>query len=685
MSVLPQLHGTTSSARTEPREGGGAAGSALSSAVPTDPRRAQEILRRLELIGQSAGIGFWSLQRQPAQTYWGRQLYELHGLSPTQPPPDWRTWLRRHVHPEDRQLVSHSLARWLREGGAAHELGFRLVHADGSLRHVVAHLLMDGEHGRQRPFGLLIDVSEQQAALAASRRSDGRAHLIAHSLGVGTWEHDLLTDAATWDEQMWRLRGREPQAQAPDGASRNAMVHAADQAMMQEIFQRSLRNAGPLEYEFRVRWPDGSWRWLASRSTTEVNAQGQAVRRIGLNWDITEARMARAAQQEKRDAQRELRAKLQFLSRMSHELRTPLNAMLGFAQLLEVDDGRGDAETRLQRLQQIRHAGQHLLALIDDVLDLSRLEGGEMSIVSESVSVRTLVQSALPLVERLAEDQGVHLRQGRLEGQVLADPTRLRQVLLNLLTNAIKYNRPGGEVCVQAHSEDNVSVLRVSDTGRGISAEQRQHLFDPFNRLGAERSAVQGTGIGLAIVKALVERMGGTVHVESTPGAGSCFELRLRDGQAESLLREGAASAEILALAAVSRPPAPAQAGRILYVEDNPVNAMIVVELVSQRGGLEIRTAETGTEGVQVAREWLPELVLLDMQLPDIGGEQVFAELRADARTAAIPCIALSANAMPTDIARARHAGFSDYWTKPLDFRVFHTAIEALFGPAPPR
>jgi hypothetical protein len=286
----------------------------------------------------------------------------------------------------------------------------------------------------------------------------------------------------------------------------------------------------------------------------------------------------------------------------------------------------------------------------------------------------------------------VSLRSGRLDLQVLADPTRLRQVLLNLLSNAIKYNHDGGEVRIEAEPCNDHVILRVADSGRGMTDEQMRHLFEPFNRLGAEGDAVEGTGIGLAIVKALTERMGGTVQVHSMAGRGSVFELQL---QAVSPARGDTGSRHETAapgspLASPSSPPVPwpdaaatapvARRHTLLYVEDNAVNSLIIRELLAGRADLQLHVAEDGASGVARAAALQPDLILLDMQLPDCDGFEVLRRLRAQPATASTPCVALSANAMPDHIERALAAGMIDYWTKPLDFRSFLAALDALLA-----
>jgi CheY-like chemotaxis protein/anti-sigma regulatory factor (Ser/Thr protein kinase) len=345
--------------------------------------------------------------------------------------------------------------------------------------------------------------------------------------------------------------------------------------------------------------------------------------------------------------------------------------VLGFAQLLQLDDGRSTPAERRNRVDHIRTAGEHLLSLINDVLDLSSLETGELRLEMQPVHLDDLVAEVLPLVMPLAASFGVRLLVDGVEGTAWGDRTRLRQVLINLLSNAIKYNRRGGAAHVSSRVTDGRVTLAVRDTGRGLSAEQRSHLFEPFNRLGIECEGIEGTGIGLAIVKALVDRMDGAITVSSEPGVGTSFEVSLPQ-------RDGVAPAEWRAPAA----PAPVDhithRGQLLYIEDNPINVMVVEELVASRSDLCIVSEPNGESGVARARELRPDLILVDMQLPDIDGFEVLRRLRAQPETAATPCVVLSANAMPDDIARAREAGFADYWTKPIDFGAFLAALDTL-------
>jgi CheY-like chemotaxis protein len=259
---------------------------------------------------------------------------------------------------------------------------------------------------------------------------------------------------------------------------------------------------------------------------------------------------------------------------------------------------------------------------------------------------------------------------------------RLRQVLINLLSNGIKYNHRGGRVVVQAETRDGAAVLCVRDTGRGLTAAQVGSLFEPFNRFGAESEGIEGTGIGLTIVKALVEGMGGTIAVSSTPGAGTVFEVALPAASA-ARIQEAPVAAPEPAVAVLEASPRE-RAGQILYIEDNVVNVLLVEELVRSVGGIAIVSEPTGAAGVARARSLRPDLVLIDLQLPDFDGFEVLRRLRADPVTRSIACIALSANAMPEDVERGLAAGFADYWTKPIDFGAFLGALYKRFPAAPP-
>jgi PAS domain S-box-containing protein len=633
-------------------------------------REASELALRLEIATDAAGLGIWSRDPDTEVGEWNAQMFELNGWPPERGAPNRTQWVEEIIHPDDRPKMRTARDELLASPDASVEHEYRIIKPNGEVRWLVNRARHRSWNGKTMIFGVTLDITERRLAEQALRSADQRAALAARSAGIGTWEIDFETQAERWDEQMFHLRGLAPRPHPPQRAERLALLHPDDRERNADASPQTMRDRWPLRYEFRVLLPDGSMRWLASRSIAITDDQGRTTRRIGVNWEVTDAKEAEAARQQTAVAERASLAKSQFLARMSHELRTPLNAVLGFTQLLQIEEAE---PARHAKLGHIRAAGEHLLTLIDGVLDLSSLESGSLQLDVRPVELAGLVEQALPLVAALAQRQGVRVQQGDVEGVAHADRTRTLQVLVNLLTNGIKYNRPGGEVHISSRAQGDRVRLTVSDTGRGMSAAQLERLFEPFNRLGAERDGIEGTGIGMTIVNALVHGMGGHIEVHSTPGLGSRFEVTLPGTDS------GMASAQPTEPARSAPMRLQGQRGQLLYIEDNPVNVMLVEELVRGLSGLDIASETTGAAGVARAALLQPDLVLVDMQLPDFDGFEVLRRLRTQAQTAQIPCVALSANAMPEDIDRALQAGFADYWTKPIDFKRFLAALEARF------
>jgi signal transduction histidine kinase/CheY-like chemotaxis protein len=366
-------------------------------------------------------------------------------------------------------------------------------------------------------------------------------------------------------------------------------------------------------------------------------------------------------------------AKSDFLSSMSHELRTPLNAILGFAQLVESGT---PALTPAQKrsIDQILKAGWYLLDLINEILDLALIESGKLSLSVEPVSLQEVLMECRSMVESQARQRSIGMAFPRLPAQsyVKADRTRLKQVLINLLFNAIKYNQPSGHVSVEC-AEPSPGTLRISvrDTGAGLSPEQVSQLFQPFNRLGQEGGKEEGTGIGLVVTQRLVALMGGEIGANSTQGVGSVFWVEMALATAPGL------SLEI----SNEPPPAPAVDGAdmhtVLYVEDNPANLELVEQIIARRANLRLLGAADASLGIEFARVYRPEVILMDINLPGMSGTEAMKVLRSDPATAHIPIIALSANAVPRDIERGLEAGFFNYITKPIKVGQLMDAIDA--------
>ena len=365
-------------------------------------------------------------------------------------------------------------------------------------------------------------------------------------------------------------------------------------------------------------------------------------------------------------------AKSDFLSSMSHELRTPLSAILGFAQLMESGSPSPTASQK-RSIDQILKAGWYLLDLINEILDLALIESGKMVLSLEPISLTEVVGECHAMIESQAQKHDIRMTfpQFKLPYFVQADRTRVKQVLINLLSNAVKYNKTGGTVVVDciASTPGRIRIC-VRDTGEGLTPDKLAQLFQPFNRLGKEAGIEEGTGIGLMVSKRLVELMKGEIGVESTVGAGSVFWIELNLTAAPQTIAAGPAAV----VQAIVHPNG--RTRTLLYVEDNPANLMLVEDLIARRPDLRLMSAMDGNLGVEIARASLPDVILMDLNLPGMSGIQALRILRADPATAHIPVVALSANAIPRDIERGLEAGFFRYLTKPIKVNEFMDTLD---------
>jgi signal transduction histidine kinase/ActR/RegA family two-component response regulator len=402
-------------------------------------------------------------------------------------------------------------------------------------------------------------------------------------------------------------------------------------------------------------------------------AEREAAQLASMNVALTKAKAT--AEEERQRAEKASKAKSDFLSNMSHEFRTPLNSILGFAQLLEMNAKDPLSAKQGRQVLQIRKSGEHLLSLIDDVLDLARIEAGSVRLSLEPVALQHLLDQVHAALSPLAEKAGITIEvknSGEISA-VHADRTRLLQVLMNLGNNALKYNEKGGRLTFSATAVDGRTVrLSVADTGRGIPLERQAEVFQAFNRLGAEQGTIEGTGIGLNISRRLVTLMSGTISFESTPNVGTVFTVELPGWAGIDEIPREIASSNVIDLRQ-------AQKGyTLLYVEDNPSNIELMQGLVEALDGVRLLSATHPTEGLAIAEAQAPDVIVLDIDLPDMNGFELLARLKALPCTAKTPVMALSAAAMPDDVARGRQSGFTHYLTKPINVREFLSAVESV-------
>jgi PAS domain S-box-containing protein len=468
---------------------------------------------------------------------------------------------------------------------------------------------------------------------------------------------------ASWNTGAQRIKGYS----APEILGRHFSIFYPEDDVANGKPQRDLdavAASGRHEDEgWRTR-KDGTLFWANIVFTAIRDADGNLRGFAKLTRDLTERNKVEAILTNARAvAETANLAKSDFLSSMSHELRSPLNAILGFAQLME-SDSPPPTPAQGESIIQILNAGWYLLELINEVLDLATIESGKLSMSFEPVSLDELLLECQAMVEPLAQRRNLRMTFPRHDAPfcIVADRTRIKQVLINLLSNAIKYNAAGGSVAVDCRAIAASGRVRVTvtDTGAGLPPEKVAQLFQPFNRLGQESGGEEGTGIGLVVSKRLVELMSGVIGVESTVGTGSTFWVELPSSAPLAM----PAPLELLPV----EESAPSLDGMrtLLYVEDNPANLKLVEKLIARRSDLRLLSARDGNRGVELARSHVPDMILMDINLSGISGIDALKILRGDKATAHIPVVALSANAMPRDVAKGLDAGFFRYLTKPI-------------------
>ncbi|MGA2927245.1 MAG: PAS domain S-box protein [Solirubrobacteraceae bacterium] len=642
----------------------------------TERKRAEQATARLAAIVDSSDDAIIGKTLDGEITSWNAAAERIYGYSAAEA-------LGKHVSiltpPGERDELVSLLQR---VAGGEHVTHFETTRRrkDGRLIDVSVTIspIMDPDGRIIGAATVAHDITEHRLAERAREQALADLELAQRVARLGSWWRDLRNDRATWSAQMFEIFGRDPALRAPDANSFLTYVDPGDRERVAAAFADAATVAAGFELDHRIVAADGT------RRTVHVLGFGDPVNAgccYGTLQDVTEQRLAEAERVELLEASARAesanRAKSEFLARMSHELRTPLNSIIGFSQLVQLD---GLPPRQSEHLGYVLKAAGHLLALIDEVLELARIESGRTMISPEPVALADTVREALALVAPLAREHDVILRCDASalvpDGHVQADRQRLKQALLNVLSNAIKYNRAGGQVQVSFTSTDAGRVqVHVADTGIGIAPERLGKLFEPFERLGAERTGVEGTGLGLALSKGLLEAMGATITVVSQPALETKFTIEL----AAAKPPHGEHRPESMGQQPPDLGPTPQV---ILYIEDNLSNLTLVERILERYATVELIPAMQAMIGLELAREHRPDLIVLDLHLPDLPGTEVLKRLKAEASTRQIPVVVLTADASKHQADRVRALGAADYLTKPIDVTKFLAVIAQNLGAA---
>ena len=635
--------------------------------------------QRLEVSQRFANIGTWDWNIKTGDLFWSERIASLFGYQDGVVETTYENFLAA-IHPDDRDSVVTAVNNCV-EKNAEYDIEHRVVWQDGTVHwlHETGNVIRDFNGSAVHMLGVVRDITLQKSWQHKLAKSESRMRAQLDSMSEGMFGLDQQGEITFVNQAACAMLGYSQAeligqsltavivADAADDASIDQFMSGADHNVMETYFKCIDGASIPVEYS-------------SMPVLTEKTIEGVVV----TFKDITERKQAERELIEAKDAAETAnRAKSQFLSSMSHELRTPLNAIIGFSQLLDMDVDNELSVLQRDNVKEILSAGEHLLELINEVLDLSRIEAGQTQMSIEPVPISEVLSESIGLVSTLADKRNIELtfyrHQKRVESlseisdsvYVLADKLRLKQVFLNLFSNAIKYNRENGSVRIScALQQDGICKIEIKDTGVGISADEMKNLFQPFNRLGHEGSAIEGTGIGLVITKNLVEMMGGEISCLSEKGKGTSFTIELSVPDRQQAIDEYEADVPVSNLE---------DEFNVLYIEDNPGNIRLMAQVFSREKNLHLSTVHEPVLGLSLVEENRPDLVLLDINLPGMNGFSVLKKLRKLFGDD-YPVIAVSANSMPRDIEKGLGAGFTDYIAKPIDIEMLLNSIRSVLN-----
>ncbi len=645
----------------------------------TDVKEAEldhiETKNRLTWLLRSSPVVIYSCAGESPYpiTYLSDNAEELLGI-PVEPSLLDALYWQKRIHPDDSEMALRAMEDVFHLG--SNSIEYRMRVASGEYRWIREDMRHIADGDKSAVVGIVVDVTERRLAQDALRLSDERFLAMSNASPLGV----LLTDPAGGvlyvNAKLSEITGVP--AEELFGGRFLALVHNEDSDRVRDAVASSIAKRREISIQCRLQKPDHTMIWCSIKTAPMLDGN-RLVGFVGTVEDVTERfDLEMQSEQSRIKAERANQAKSAFLSRISHELRTPLHAMLGFAQLLQM----GDLEdSQKESVENILGSGHHLLSLIRDLLDIARAESGELGVQVTSVSLYPVVEEALQMLSALANEKGIAIETRFDEADsvsVIADRQRLRQSVINVLSNAIKYNLREGTVAISCEVRpDGFVVLTVRDTGTGIPPENADRLFTPFDRLGAESSDVEGTGLGLTLTKRLIEAMGGTLELESDEKRGTTVDITLRY-----------AGSRQAGSAVVQMPSGPRSLARdkraILLIEDNESNIRFMESVLSSRPHYALETVRSGKAGVEAAMKCRPDLVLLDMNLPDMNGATVLERIRSEPTLASTSVVVISATANVRQVERTKKLGASAYLTKPLDLNELLRAIDDALGATKP-
>ncbi|MEW6982810.1 PAS domain-containing protein [Colwelliaceae bacterium 6471] len=641
-------------------------------------QRLREYQERFTFAIEGAGDGVWDWDVSSGKMLMSGHYEPMLGYEFGELEPNIETWLES-VYPDDLEHVESQLNEYIEGKRENYNIELRLLCKNGSYKWVLCRgtIVERDKDGRpSRLIGIHSDIDER-------KKSERTLHLFKHVVtsmidgviiinpsGIVQMANPPVSAIFGYDDNT--LIGKNVSMLMP------AKIASQHDAFLQRYINTREGRIVNRQIEVTAVKRDGT-EFPIELAVSEILVDEDSLF-VGLVRDITDRKLSEQQIIEAREqADRANQAKSEFLSSMSHELRTPMNAILGFGQLMEYDDTLPDDHK--DSVNEILKAGQHLLELINEVLDLAKVESGKLSLSIEPIEVCSIIEECVSLVDSMAVKRDVNVTyHAVLNVIVKADRTRLKQVLLNILSNAIKYNREGGCVTIELEIEtENKLTVHVKDTGFGIPESKIKDLFIPFNRLDADSSNIEGTGIGLTITKRIVEMMGGAINVESEYNKGSTFSIILPlTSLSDKSYETDDVSRELLPLhEELLTEPTDKTCYTVIYIEDNPANIRLITQVLRRTPHIRLLTALSSSFGVELVTSELPDLILLDINMPDMDGFQVMKILQSTKELKNIPVIAITANAMSADIERGKQAGFVDYLTKPINIPHFLNAVES--------